>query len=84
MVCKPLSVRPFAYIPRKSKRSAVLGDATKKKPHCAAFFHRSGFELAGKVLRDEIPVNQIPESRNIVGTPIAIIDVIGMLPYIAG
>jgi len=41
-----------------------------------------GEGLAAQILRDVIPVHDVPESPHIVGSGIAVIDIIGVLPDI--
>lgn len=37
-----------------------------------------------KIFSNEIPVDEVPESRDIVGAGISIVDVVGVFPDIAG
>ena len=67
-----------------AQASALPAVDAIKKGRIKRPFHRFELDLASEILRDEIPVDQIPESRDIVGTPIAVIDIVGVLPYIAG
>ena len=83
MAWEPIRARTFRHARCTGKCAASLGDAIKKG-RIKRPFHRFELDLASEILRDEIPVDQIPECRDIVGTPIAIIDVVGVLPHVAG
>ena len=41
-------------------------------------------DLTAQVLRHEIPVDEIPERLDVLGAGIAVIDVIGVFPHVAG
>jgi hypothetical protein len=53
-------------------------------PACLILAHKSGSMPLAHVFSDKIPVNQIPESIDIILAGIAVVYVIGMFPYIAG
>lgn len=40
--------------------------------------------LATQILRHELPVDQIPPRRDILGPGIAVVNIVRMLPYITG
>ena len=40
--------------------------------------------MSGKVGSDELPVNQFPESRQVIRANITIVDVVGVFPDVAG
>ena len=83
MAWEPIRARTFRHTHCTGKCDASRGDAIKKG-RIKRPFHRFELDLASEILRDEIPVDQIPECRDIVGPTIAIIDVVGVLPYVAG
>ena len=55
-----------------------------KKAAPSGLFYGILLGLSSKILRDEIPVDQVPECRDIIGPTIAIIHVVGVLPHVAG
>src|SRR5690606_21037423 len=64
-------------------------DAAKARPATLAHSWRAGRTPAlrglGEVLVDEIPVDEVLDHRgHEVGTPVAVIDVVGMLPHVDG
>lgn len=42
------------------------------------------FGLAGEVLSDELPVDQVPERFHVFRARVAVVDVIGVFPHVAG
>ena len=54
-----------------------------KKAALSGLFQRHTLDLASEILGDEIPVDQVPECRDIVGPTITIIDIVGVLPDVA-
>ena len=82
VACGPSRERIFRQPPLIGKRSAVAGSRNKKAARSGLFrLGRAG--LAGKILGDKIPVDQIPKRRNVVGTAVAIVYVVSVFPNVA-
>src|SRR3990167_8896920 len=47
-------------------------------------FQAATWCLGGVVFRYEVPVDQVPERFNILWTHVAVVDVVGVFPYVAG
>src|SRR5690606_13615525 len=55
-----------------------------KNPALAGFFVDAGCDSGSEVLRHEVPVDQVPERLDVLRTQVAVVDVVGVFPYVAG
>src|SRR5687767_7082667 len=61
-----------AAIPRRANASGLLRRGAS----------RNDLKLRGEVLRSEVPVHDVPECCNEIGTLVAVVDVIRVLPHV--
>ena len=55
-----------------------------KKGAIGPFFYVNQCNSSSEVVRHEVPVDQVPEVLDVLGTGIAVVDVVGVLPHVAG